>query len=533
MRKFILPVLLCIIFINPATANDEINSLLKTLDKALKYKLDYAEQKQEQIDSLKIELKLHHKIRKKVQIAELLCFAYSSFQKDSALTYAIHMNELAQESGDGELIIEAKLDYARILSSMGFFKEALSIVNPIQHQLLSPKLKVEYFLGHATIYNHQKNFASSEIESRKNDLIEQTYRDSLLQCAEVPSNIRAFTIAPILLHKKKYNDAIHMLDSAYLSYPQYSRNAGILAYSLASAYQGKGDSKNAIKYFAISAISDAISGTRENRSLRILAKLIFESGDIDRAYAYMKNAMEDAILCNARINTIEASDMYLFIDKAFQEKEKRKFVIISSLLSSLCLVCILLFILFTQLKKQKKKVEQANKSLSYHLDEIQNINSALADSSKIKEEYVGLYMEQYTNYITQIDSFKKRALKIAKSEDINKVVSFLKSSLNTEGDLAEFYNNFDKAILNLFPNFVADFNALLSPENAIIPGTGKLLTPELRIFALIRLGITDSVKIAHFLQYSLSTIYNYRSKMRNKAIGDRNSFEERVGRIGQ
>ena len=95
------------------------------------------------------------------------------------------------------------------------------------------------------------------------------------------------------------------------------------------------------------------------------------------------------------------------------------------------------------------------------------------------------------------------------------------------------YNNFDKAILNLFPNFVADFNALLSPENAIIPGTGKLLTPELRIFALIRLGITDSVKIAHFLQYSLSTIYNYRSKMRNKAIGDRNSFEERVGRIGQ
>ena len=338
MRKFILPVLLCIIFINPATANDEINSLLKTLDKALKYKLDYAEQKQEQIDSLKIELKLHHKIRKKVQIAELLCFAYSSFQKDSALTYAIHMNELAQESGDGELIIEAKLDYARILSSMGFFKEALSIVNPIQHQLLSPKLKVEYFLGQATIYNHQKNFASSEIESRKNDLIEQTYRDSLLQCAEVPSNIRAFTIAPILLHKKKYNDAIHMLDSAYLSYPQYSRNAGILAYSLASAYQGKGDSKNAIKYFAISAISDAISGTRENRSLRILAKLIFESGDIDRAYAYMKNAMEDAILCNARINTIEASDMYLFIDKAFQEKEKRKFVIISSLLSSLCLV---------------------------------------------------------------------------------------------------------------------------------------------------------------------------------------------------
>lgn len=142
-------------------------------------------------------------------------------------------------------------------------------------------------------------------------------------------------------------------------------------------------------------------------------------------------------------------------------------------------------------------------------------------------------MEQYTSYISKIANFKKRALKIAKSEDIKKVTSFLHSSLNTEEDLAEFYNNFDKAILNLFPNFVEDFNALLLPENAIIPGPGKLLTPELRIFALIRLGITDSVKIAHFLQYSLSIIYNYRSKMRIKANGDRNEFEEKVARIGQ
>lgn len=223
-----------------------------------------------------------------MQIAQSLCFAYSSFQKDSALAYAIHMNELVKECGDKELIMEAKLDYARILSSMGFFKEALAIVNSTQHESLSPKLKVEYFLGQVTIYNHQKFFASSEIDSRRNDLIAQTYRDSLLQCAEVPSNVKAFTIAPTLLYQKRYNEAIHMLDSAYSSYPLYSRDAGILAYSLASAYQGKGDSQNAIKYFTVSAISDVTNGTRENRSLRILAKLIFESGDINRAYVYMK-----------------------------------------------------------------------------------------------------------------------------------------------------------------------------------------------------------------------------------------------------
>ena len=501
MKRFILPLFIIFIFISlPAKANDEVKTLLKVLDKSLQNKARYTQQKQRQIDSLKIILRQSRDIRKKVGTAQSLCFEYSSFQKDSALAYAIHMNRFAQESNDKELLIEAKLDYSRILSSMGFFKEALAITNSMQQEQLSPRLKAD--------------------DSQENDLIAQIYRDSLLQCKEVPSNVRAFITAPTLLFHKKYDDAIHILDSTYQSYTPYSRNAGIIAYSLASAYQGKNDRENTIKYFAISAISDVLNGARENLSLKILAKLIFESGDIDRASKYMKNA-------------IEASDMYLFIDKAFQEKEKHKFIIIRALLIALCIVCILLFILSVQLKKQKSKVEQANESLSYHLYEIQQMNSILADNNKIKEEYVGLYMEQYTSYISKIANFKKRALKIAKSEDIKKVTSFLHSSLNTEEDLAEFYNNFDKAILNLFPNFVEDFNALLLPENAIIPGPGKLLTPELRIFALIRLGITDSVKIAHFLQYSLSTIYNYRSKMRIKANGDRNEFEEKVARIGQ
>ena len=535
MKRFILPLLIIILILTslPTKANNEIESLLKTLDKSLQNKSVYTKQKQRQIDSLKIVLRQSDNIQEKIGIAQSLCFEYSSFQKDSALVYAIHMNNLAQKSNDKELLIEAKLDYSRILSSMGFFKEALAIVNSTQQEQLSPRLKAEYFLGQVTIYNHQKTFASNENDAQENDLIAQIYRDSLLQCKEVPSNVRAFMSAPTLLFHKKYDNAIHILDSVYKSYAPYSRDAGIIAYSLASAYQGKNDSENMIKYFAISAISDVLNGARENLSLKILAKLIFESGDIDRAYKYMKNAMEDAILCNARINTIEASDMYLFIDKAFQEKEKNKFITITILLVALCFVCILLCALFIQLKKQKRKVEQANESLSYHLYEIQQMNSILADNNKIKEEYVGLYMEQYTSYINKIANLKKRALKIAKSEDIKKVTSFLHSSLNTEEDLAEFYNNFDKAILNLFPNFVEDFNALLLPENVIIPGPGKLLTPELRIFALIRLGITDSVKIAHFLQYSLSTIYNYRSKMRIKANGDRNELEEKVARIGQ
>ena len=186
MKRFILPLLIIFIFISlPAKANDEVKTLLKVLDKSLQNKASYTQQKQRQIDSLKIILRQSRDIRKKVGTAQSLCFEYSSFQKDSALAYAIHMNRFAQESNDKELLIEAKLDYSRILSSMGFFKEALAITNSMQQKQLSPKLKAEYFLGQVTIYNHQKTFASNENDAQENDLIAQIYRDSLLQCKEV------------------------------------------------------------------------------------------------------------------------------------------------------------------------------------------------------------------------------------------------------------------------------------------------------------------------------------------------------------
>ena len=131
------------------------------------------------------------------------------------------------------------------------------------------------------------------------------------------------------------------------------------------------------------------------------------------------------------------------------------------------------------------------------------------------------------------DEFKKKVLRIAKSGNMEKMVSYINISFNTEKEYANFYNNFDNTILTLFPTFVDEFNALLLPEYAIVPNQGKLLTPELRIFALIRLGITDSYKIAHLLHYSSSTIYNYRSKTKNKALGDRADFENKVMHICQ
>lgn len=514
-------------------SNNDINSLLRLLDKTIENKEYYVEKKQNEIDSFKVKLSQPNNLEDKFYLAQQICFAYSAFMKDSSLVFAIKMSKFVNKEGNLEHIIESKINYISILGSMGFFKEANAMISNINPSTLTPKIRAEYILAQITIHNHQEKFASNSTDRDKNSLIAQAYRDSLLTYNNVDANIKSFLIVASLLYHKQYDSTIVFLNKKLKDYKPYSRDAGILDYSMALAFQKKKDNDNAIKYFIMSSIADIQNGVRANTSLRILAKLMFEKGDINRAYSYMNSAWEDAILCNARINTIEASDMYVIIDKAFQKKEKERFVIISVLSFSLLAVCLILMFLFFLIKKKNIKIEKINSSLSYHLSEIEKINSELFDSSKIKEQYVGLYMEQYKTYLSKISSFKRRAYRIAQEGNKDTIVSFLNSTLNTEEELAEFYNNFDKTILNLFPNFVNDFNALLTPENEIIPTQEKLLTPELRIFALVRLGITDSIKISHFLQYSQSTIYNYRTKMRNKAKGNRDDFEINVVKIGQ
>lgn len=533
------------IMLSACATSDNSELLLNRLDQMLVEKDIYTAKKQEHIDSMIVALHLSSDVNARAGLIKAVCLEYTSFQKDSALVYVEELNRIANLTGNVDMIVESRLLHARILSSMGLFDESQSILKTIDPDIISGVMKPEYLLTQATICDNHKYFAYNELDEHRYDQLGKQFRDSLLECDNIPTYMRDFTIAPVLLFQKRYDDAIQVVDSLYMSYPEYSRNAGIMAYSLAMAHLGKGDRNEAKRYFAISAIADVMSATRGNRSLRMLAKLIFEDGDIVRSSTYMRNAMEDALACSARLNTIETADMYILTDKALQAKQKRDFTMVVSLLSAVILLCILLVVLFVKLKKQKHKVEEYNVTLAEHLNEIKELNGKLAsrideinelnrvlvDSSRIKEEYVGQYMEQYSSYLAQIDTLRKKALKIAKNEDPAKVIAFLQSSLNTEENLAEFYNNFDKTVLHLFPNFVNDFNALLLPEHAIVPGPGKRLTPELRIFALIRLGISDSVKIAHFLQYSLSTIYNYRSKMRNKAAGDRADFEERVSRI--
>ncbi|MNE44367.1 hypothetical protein D3C80_1385890 [compost metagenome] len=179
-----------------------------------------------------------------------------------------------------------------------------------------------------------------------------------------------------------------------------------------------------------------------------------------------------------------------------------------------------------------EKLAQLNKEISSTNEQLNERNAELSESNHIKEEYIAHFFDLCSTYINKLEGYRKELNKKVSDKKLEELFKMLKSTKVVDNELEELYNNFDSIFLNLYPTFVNDFNSFLIPDEQVVLKQGELLNTELRIFALIRLGITDSVKIAAFLRYSLSTIYNYRTKARNKAIVSRDEFEKMVARIG-
>ncbi|MDG2431077.1 DUF6377 domain-containing protein, partial [Flavobacterium sp.] len=266
----------------------------------------------------------------------------------------------------------------------------------------------------------------------------------------------------------------------------------------------------------------------------------------DRSYRYIQRSLEDALFCNARLRTYEISKMLPIISGAYQHQNKANQKQLLLFLGSISVLTLGLLFVFFQLFKQMKKLKTAQKELNDANVQLINLNTALqsanaalnetnsslAETNLVKEIYIGRYMDQCSDYIGKLEGYRKKLNVMATAGKMNQLLDAIKSKQFIEAELKEFYQNFDQTFLQLFPDFIPQFEALLTDTELTQPKDEELLNTELRIFALIRLGIKDSAKIAVFLRYSVSTIYNYRSQLKNKAVGPREEFETKVMRIG-
>lgn len=524
-----------------------VASLLRELDQAIEHRPIYRDQKEQQLSDMRRQLGRAVSDEKRFELLGNLIDEVRSFNTDSALCLAQERERLAIRLQRQEWIDNAHMNMAELMGITGMYKEAIDLMQEIPLARLPDYLHAYYYHIYRTNYGLMADYAVTEQEKNLYGQLTDRYRDSLLLTDR--NNPLMQTIIRADQHNVhgEYDEAIRLL-SEYLARADNDRhNIAICAYTLSEAYRLKGDREHEKEYLIVSAIADMKTAVREYVSLRKLAVVFYQEGDIDRAYSYLTICMEDANACNARLRKLEILEIFPIVNDAYRLKEEKLQAQTSRALLSISLLSLFLLVAIFYVWKQMKRVAaarrevvEANKQLKElngelhsYVEQLKEANRSIAENSYLKEEYIGRYMDQCSVYIEKMDNYRRALGKIAATGHVEELYKHIKSSKFIDSELKEFYADFDNSFLQLFPSFVEDFNALLAEGEQIYPKQGERMNTELRIFALIRLGITDSTKIAQFLRYSLTTIYNYRTKVRNKAAGERDKLEQQVMNIGK
>lgn len=524
-------------------ASNSTDAVLEKLNDAVKNKQYYVRLKEERISSFK---KIKSKYLSKDQeynYNQALYKEYQKFNSDSAIFYVKKNLKIADELHKTELLNLAELQLANLYSSTGNYRESEVILKSINKKELEKSLLPIYYISYREFYEHYS------ANSRSSNFFEQIgkYRDSLL--GVLNPNSLDYKINKI--QKKIYQREFHAAQEELLrllkgmkdDHPQYP----MITYLLGNISQNTHQIELVKKYYALSAASDIKQAIKDNASQQELAMVFYELGDVDMAYKLTQSAIEDALYCNVQFRTLLMSQLYSIINTAYLEREAQRKTELQVYLLCISLLSLFLIVAVIYVYKQMKKVSrirgelyetsqklaELNKDITEANNQLQERNAQLSESNHIKEEYIANFFSLCSAYINKLENYRVILNKKATAKQFDEIYKMLKSTTLVDNELEELYKNFDSIFLSLYPSFVKDFNALLIPEEQIIVKQAELLNTELRIFALIRLGITDSVKIAAFLRYSLSTIYNYRTRARNKAIVSRNDFEDMVMKIGQ
>lgn len=549
MKNIIIFLCLCTICMCRLHAADSsrADSLLLKLDQAIKERPIYMEQKELKLVELKRQLHRQIPDEERFAILGTLLDEYRSFNTDSALHMAEEREQIAIRLGNREYIDNARMNKADVLGMTGMYKEVMDLMRNIHIDRLPVDIHPYYYHIYRTVYGLMADYAVTAYEKKLYTELTDKYRDSLLLVNKDNLLIHTLIQSDQYNVRNEYDKAIRLLTDYLALQKDYEHDVAICAYTLSESYRLKGDKEKEKEYLIVSAMADMKTAVREYISLRKLAVLLYQEGDIERAYSYVKICMEDAAACNARLRKLEILEIFPIINDAYQQKtekqqEQMKWALVSISLLSLFLL-LAIFYVYKQMKKvaaARREVIDANKRLKELNDELhlsnaqlKEANHSIAENSYLKEEYIGRYMDRCSVYLEKMDNYRRSLGKIAATGNVEELYKTIKSSKFIEGELKEFYTNFDNTFLQLFPTFVEDFNALLADDEQISLKAGERMNTELRIFALIRLGITDSVKIAQFLRYSVTTIYNYRTKVRNKAAGDRDLLEQEVMTIGK
>lgn len=513
----------------------ELQDYYAMLDAEIEKSKEYEDQKNNRITAYKRDYDLSTDKKHRTELINKLIEEFDEYNADSALYYiSYNLKRPAVKDIPGEytrLLIKKGDVYAHA----GLFADAFATLQSIPRDSLTIDLLDEYYTTYCALYQYLTEYTSEHQTALEYDKRRSIYADSLSRVIKPESFNHLVFIMTEKARNGETDTAIQTISKHLEEFQSGTREYSILASTLADIYKTAGFKDDYKRYLILSAISDIRGAVKENMSFREVATVMFENGDVERANRYLKKSIADANFYSAIMRNAQSIKMLPVIDEAYMSvqnkltNELRAMVWVSSILLLILLVT-LVFIL-----KQIKSLRRAKDNISVAAEELSHVSGQLREANhelKVKNdelhEYAVLFMEYCSSTISSLQHYQQSLRKLTvQGGNRNALLSKLESTEMVDQLLKDFYRRFDEAILNIYPSFVEKFNKLLKPDEQIVLKSGEILNTELRLFALIRLGIDDNAKAAEFLRCSTSTVYTYRSKTKKRAL-DPDNFENDV-----
>lgn len=542
MIRFLLVPVLLLIATTCSASQQSNQALYHTLDSLIAKYNQLTAEKERRVANIKDGVRgIKLSPEQQYDLNQRLYDEYVAYKFDSAFYYIEKNVNALSSSADHDRFAASAVRMAHILAVTGLFDRARRLLDKVNPDSISDQQKIAYYTQQSEL-----NLYRSEMAQFTNyfyDYIKraQYYRQLVMQIAPKDSYDYVFNRATYICEAGDTEEAIRILEAYLNKTEQGTRIYSIITSTLAFFYQNKGVSEKQEYYLLLSAISDERSAIRENNSLRSLSELLMDRGNYDDAYRYLLQAISEAKFYGSRIRLMQVGRMAPQILQLYDAERTRTQQRTSLLLMVISIISIILagIIVYTLILYRKKhaaglKIIEMNKMLASHSEEIESVNTQMKEANRIKEEYIGRFLELSSQLISDSEQRLKQLNRLARERKLEELYAELKTMEPVNKGIRKFHSHFDTAFLNIYPNFISEVNNLLNPEcrfDVEQDGTPvKHLSTELRVLALIRLDITDNQEIADILRSSITTIYTYRSKIKARAI-NKESFEDDVRKI--
>lgn len=536
MRHLI--VIIITLMIQPIYIKGDNNQLYKQLDAALAQRAHYVELKEKSLNEIKQGAKYVTSNEDKLKLYEQLANEYKAYEYDSAITYVNKGLILAQKNNNILFNKRFQLSQTRLLITRGFYAEAKEILQKIEPKEEPRDYQFLYYYTMYGLYNNWSTYCENNEFSKNYDLKKVEYLKKAIELSPKKDAFYYYLMGELYYFSNHPNNnkTIQYYKKALSMEKANSRLHAMTAFALSEVYQNANNLELMEHYLLVAAISDITSATKENVALQDIALFIYKhkTRSLNKAQEYINLSLEDAYTYKSRLRRIEISSKLQLITNAYTDDIKTT----NRLLNIALLVIILLLLgvgissLFIRkknrlLKQKKDEISATSDKMEKLNGQLHLINDELKDANQKRERLVKVYIDLCYKNIERNQKLRTLAVRKIKANQSKELLSLLSSSSSTEKENKEFLTEFDKAFLSLYPTFVNELNQQLTESAHIQLKENGEMPPILRVCALLRLGITESSKIAGILSYSPQTVYNYRSILKNNAI-EKEHFEENV-----